>query len=102
MAEAAYLTATRRSYDTVAVDHERLPSDQLARTPLGRAVLAGWVEGVEAAGGPRTIAGLGCGTGRVTSRPRRLGAEAFGVDLSPGMTAVARTPTRNCASTWAP
>ncbi|MEU4106366.1 class I SAM-dependent DNA methyltransferase [Streptomyces tanashiensis] len=89
-AEAAHTAATRRSYDTVAVDYERLLADQLATTPLDRAMIAGFVEKVEAAGGPRTIGDLGCGTGRVTSHLRDLGAEAFGVDLSPGMVAVAR------------
>ncbi|MGW9447242.1 class I SAM-dependent DNA methyltransferase [Streptomyces sp. NPDC055632] len=53
-------------------------------------MIAGFVEEVERAGGPRTIADLGCGTGRVTSHLRSLGADAFGVDLSPGMVAVAR------------
>ncbi|WP_432127756.1 class I SAM-dependent DNA methyltransferase [Streptomyces sp. bgisy082] len=90
MTEAAHVTATRRSYDTVAADYARLLTDQLDAVPLDRAVIAGFVEEVEQAGGPRTIGDLGCGTGRVTSHLRSLGADAFGVDLSPGMVAVAR------------
>ncbi|MFF0477030.1 class I SAM-dependent DNA methyltransferase [Streptomyces sp. NPDC004284] len=90
MTEAPHVTATRRSYDTVAVAYERLLADQLATTPLDRAMIAGFVEKVETAGGPRAIGDLGCGTGRVTSHLRDLGAEVFGVDLSPGMIAVAR------------
>ncbi|KOX17587.1 MULTISPECIES: class I SAM-dependent DNA methyltransferase [unclassified Streptomyces] len=90
MTEAARLTAVRRSYDTVAADYERLLADQLDAVPLDRAVMAGFAEEVERAGGPRTIGDLGCGTGRVTSHLRSIGAEAFGVDLSPGMIAVAR------------
>ncbi|MEW1905880.1 methyltransferase domain-containing protein [Streptomyces sp. NPDC086147] len=90
MTEAAHVTATRRSYDTVAADYARLLAGQLDAVPLDRAVIAGLVEEVERAGGPRTIGDLGCGTGRVTSHLRSLGADAFGVDLSPGMVAVAR------------
>ncbi|WP_225800822.1 class I SAM-dependent methyltransferase [Streptomyces sp. NK15101] len=90
MTEAAHVTATRRSYDTVAADYERLLAGQLATMPLDRAMIAGFVEKAEAADGPRAIGDLGCGTGRVTSHLRDLGADAFGVDLSPGMIAVAR------------
>ncbi|MEU0235100.1 MULTISPECIES: methyltransferase domain-containing protein [unclassified Streptomyces] len=90
MTEAAHVTATRRAYDTVAADYERLLAGQLDAVPLDRAVIAGFAEEVERSGGPRTIGDLGCGTGRVTSHLRSIGAEAFGVDLSPGMVAVAR------------
>ncbi|MEU2238553.1 class I SAM-dependent methyltransferase [Streptomyces sp. NPDC018338] len=90
MTEAGHIIATRRSYDTVAADYERLLADQLARTPLDRAVLAAFVEEVNASDGPRAVGDLGCGTGRVASHLRELGAEVFGVDLSPGMIAVAR------------
>jgi SAM-dependent methyltransferase len=36
------------------------------------------------------VVDVGCGTGRVTAHLRGLGADAFGVDLSPGMVAMAR------------
>ncbi|MGW6417713.1 class I SAM-dependent methyltransferase [Streptomyces sp. NPDC055055] len=90
MTDATPLSATRRSYDTVAVDYERLLSDQLADTPLDRAMLSAFAAEVSASDGPRTVGDLGCGTGRVTSHLRDLGADAFGIDLSPGMIAVAR------------
>ncbi|MGW0119744.1 class I SAM-dependent DNA methyltransferase [Streptomyces sp. NPDC003327] len=89
-AAEARRAATRRSYDTVADAYERLLADQLADVPLDRAVLGAFVEQVNAAGGPRLVGDLGCGTGRVAAHLRGLGAEVFGVDLSPGMVAVAR------------
>ncbi len=36
------------------------------------------------------VADVGCGSGRITAYLHRLGVDAFGVDLSPGMLAVAR------------
>lgn len=90
MTQAAHVTATRRSYDTVAAAYGRLLADQLDAVPLDRAVIAGFAEEVARVGGPRTIGDLGCGTGRVTSHLRDIGAEAFGVDLSPGMVEIAR------------
>ncbi|MEU5220496.1 methyltransferase domain-containing protein [Streptomyces sp. NPDC020807] len=90
MTEAAHVTATRRSYDTVAADYERLLADELDRRPLERAFLAAFVTRVDASDGPRSMADLGCGTGRIAAHLRALGADVFGVDLSPGMVAVAR------------
>ena len=48
-----------------------------------------FAEQVAAAGGG-PVADLGCGPGRVTAHLATLGLDAFGVDLSPGMVAVAR------------
>jgi SAM-dependent methyltransferase len=42
------------------------------------------------AAGARPVADLGCGPGRVTAHLHALGLNAFGVDLSPQMVAVAR------------
>ncbi|MFF2568807.1 class I SAM-dependent methyltransferase [Streptomyces sp. NPDC058084] len=89
MTESARVTATRRSYDTVAVSYERLLAAQLAAEPLDRAMLAAFAEEARAGeGGP--VGDLGCGTGRVAGHLRRLGVDVFGIDLSPGMVAVAR------------
>jgi SAM-dependent methyltransferase len=79
------LDATRRSYDAVAETYAKLFGDELAGKPLDRALLAAFAETVS---GP--VADLGCGPGHVTAYLHRLGCEAFGVDLSPEMVAVAR------------
>jgi len=87
--EPSYLTDTRAAYDTVAVNYAELTRAELAGKPLDRAMLAAFAELVRSAGaGP--VADLGCGPGRIAAHLRSLGVDAFGVDLSPGMIAVAR------------
>ncbi|AHH98008.1 class I SAM-dependent DNA methyltransferase [Kutzneria albida] len=85
MTEPDYLSTTRDSYDTVAVDYEELLRAELQTKPLDRAMLAAFAELVS---GP--VADLGCGPGRVTAHLHSLGLDAFGIDLSPRMIAVAR------------
>ena len=88
MAESDWLTDTRTSYDTVAASYADLLRDSLDEQPVVRHVLALFAELVHGAGGG-PVADVGCGTGRVTAHLRDLGLDAFGVDLSPGMIAVA-------------
>jgi ubiquinone/menaquinone biosynthesis C-methylase UbiE len=83
------LQATRSSYDTVAADYAELLKDELGSRPLDMAMLAAFAERVRADGGG-PVADLGCGPGRVTVHLEELGLDAFGIDLSPGMVAVAR------------
>ena len=84
-----YLDTTRLSYDTVAADYAELLQAELAGKPLDRALLATFVELVQATNaGP--VADLGCGPGRVTAYLHELGLTTFGVDLSPRMVEVAR------------
>jgi len=86
--------ATRRSYDTVAADYQRLLAGLPDAAPLDRAMPAAFAASVRAGAAagelPAAVADLGCGTGRVTAHLRELGVEAYGVDLSPGMVRVAR------------
>lgn len=88
MTEATYLSATRAAYDKVADDYAELLSDELARKPLDRALLAMFAEQASALGRP--VGDLGCGPGRVTAHLASLGVDAFGSDLSPRMIEVAR------------
>lgn len=89
MPEPDHLHATRAAYDTVAVDYARLLRDQLAGSTWDRAVLAAFAELVAAAG-PGPVADVGCGPGRLSAHLRGLGLDVLGLDLSPGMLAVAR------------
>ncbi|WP_026122319.1 class I SAM-dependent methyltransferase [Nocardiopsis halotolerans] len=87
--ESSFLTATRASYDTVAVDYDELARGELAGKPLDRALLALFAELVrDGGGGP--VVDVGCGTGRNTAHLHGLGLDVSGIDLSPGMLEVAR------------
>lgn len=89
MGEPEYLAATRIAYDTVAADYAELVRHALVAKPFDRAMLAAFADLVRAEGcGP--VADLGCGPGRVTDHLHSLGLDAWGLDLSPAMVAVAR------------
>jgi SAM-dependent methyltransferase len=93
MTEPSYQQATRVAYDTVAVDYAEVLRTELERKPLDRAMLGTFAELVQASGGG-PVADLGSGPGRVTAYLHALGLSAFGIDLSPGMVAVARQAHR--------
>jgi SAM-dependent methyltransferase len=85
----SWLEDTRASYDTVADSYADLTRHLLDETPEERAVLALFADLVRAQGGG-AIADVGCGPGRITAYLHQLGADAFGIDLSPRMIEVAR------------
>jgi SAM-dependent methyltransferase len=87
---AEYLAATRTAYDTVAADYADLLRDELAGRPVDRAALTAFTELIQAAGPAGPVMEAGCGPGRVTGHLAELGLRIFGLDLSPGMLAVAR------------
>ncbi|MFF1651072.1 class I SAM-dependent methyltransferase [Streptomyces sp. NPDC058240] len=89
MTEPSPLDTTRASYDTVAADYAVLLADEMADKPYDNAMLTAFAHLVTTGGGGR-VGDLGCGPGRVTAILRDLGLTAFGIDLSPGMIAVAR------------
>jgi SAM-dependent methyltransferase len=84
-----WLADTRDSYDTVAASYASQTREALAAEPYLRAALALFADLVrESGGGP--VADVGCGPGHVTAYLRKRGVEAFGIDLSPAMIAIAR------------
>ncbi|MGW2028248.1 class I SAM-dependent DNA methyltransferase [Streptomyces decoyicus] len=85
----SWLEDTRTSYDTVAASYAHQVRNLLDETPEERAVLALFADLVNSRGGG-SVADVGCGPGRITAHLRRLGVDAFGIDLSPGMIEVAR------------
>lgn len=80
-----WLTDTRTSYDTVATSYAEIQRESLANAPLIRATLGLFAD---LATGP--IADVGCGPGSLTALLCERGLDAFGIDLSPGMIALAR------------
>ena len=77
------------AYDEVAADYAELLRHELAGKPIDRAMIAAFSELVQADGGGM-VADVGCGPGRVTAHLNSLGLTTIGIDLSPGMIAVAR------------
>ena len=88
MAES-WLSDTRASYDADASGYAEKVRGLLGRRPYLRASLARFAESVQGAGGG-PVADVGCGPGYVTGYLHDAGVDAFGIDLSPEMIAIAR------------
>jgi SAM-dependent methyltransferase len=84
-----WLSHTRSSYDADAAGYAQEVRGLLSENPYLRASLALFSDLVhEVGGGP--VADIGCGPGYVTGYLNRAGVDAFGIDLSPEMIAIAR------------
>ncbi|WP_412537737.1 methyltransferase domain-containing protein [Longispora sp. K20-0274] len=84
-----WLNDTRDSYDNIATSYADETRDLLDRLPHVRAGVVLFAELVGAIGGG-PVADVGCGPGHTTALLRELGADAFGIDLSPAMVEIAR------------
>ena len=85
----SWIRETRTSYDADAAGYAKKVHGLLDRSPYLRASLALFAELVRAAGGG-PVADIGCGPGYVTRHLHGLGLDAFGIDLSPEMIAIAK------------
>ncbi len=89
MADHDWLDEARDSYDVDADAYAEVVTGLLDGNPALRASLGLFADLVRESGaGP--VADVGCGPGYVTRYLHDLGLDAFGIDLSPGMVAVAR------------
>ena len=84
-----WLSDTRSSYDTDADGYADKVRGLLDEMPYLRASLMLFAEMVQGAGGG-PVADVGCGPGYVASYLHDAGVDAFGIDLSPEMIAIAR------------
>jgi len=92
---ATWLSDTRSSYDTDASGYAEKVRGLLGESPYLRASLRLFAELVHgAAGGP--VVDVGCGPGYVTSHLHDAGVDAFGIDLSPELIAIARRDYPDC------
>jgi SAM-dependent methyltransferase len=85
----SWLMDTRDSYDSDADGYAEEVQGLLEKSPYLRASLALFADLVRGAGGG-AVADIGCGPGYVTRHLRDIGVDAFGLDLSPEMVAIAR------------
>ncbi|MET0694404.1 MAG: class I SAM-dependent methyltransferase [Propionibacteriaceae bacterium] len=85
----SWLRDARVSYDTDAAGYADKVRGLLDGNPYLRASLALFAELVGGAGGG-PVADVGCGPGYVTHHLNELGVDAFGIDLSTEMVAIAR------------
>jgi SAM-dependent methyltransferase len=87
---ADFIEATRSSYDAIAPAYSAEHPDGLGEGPVETALLTAFAELVRTAGAEAPVADVGSGPGYVTARLNALGVQAFGIDLSPHMVALAR------------
>jgi SAM-dependent methyltransferase len=78
---------TARDYDALAAAYARHVAGELAHKPMDRGWLTQFAAGMAGRG---LVADLGCGPGHVAAFLAAAGAETLGIDISPGMIAVAR------------
>jgi SAM-dependent methyltransferase len=85
--DADRLKTIRDDYDTIAHAYAVHISDELAGKPFDREILTRFAAAVAGRG---NLCEVGCGPGHVSRFLRDLGADVFGLDLSPRMVEEAR------------
>jgi SAM-dependent methyltransferase len=87
---AEHLVRTRNGYDAIAEQYAGLFRTELDEAPLDRALLGAFAEMLRRDHSEPRVLEVGSGPGTVTAHLHRLDLDVSGVDLSPGMVAVAR------------
>jgi SAM-dependent methyltransferase len=85
--------SVRLAYDTVAGDYATHLPDTRAEAPVDLAMVDAFAEAV-CSDDDRLVLDAGCGTGRMSRYLADRGCRVVGVDLSPGMVAMARRDHR--------
>jgi SAM-dependent methyltransferase len=80
----------RHAYDTVAEDYATHLPDTRAEAPLDLAMVGAFAAAVASGGDDGVVLDAGCGAGRMSRYLADRGCRVEGVDLSPGMVAMAR------------
>ena len=78
---------TQASYDRIAAEYARRLYDELRHKPLDRELLDRFASDLRDAG---PVCDVGCGPGHLARYLHDRGVDASGLDLSPGMIALAR------------
>jgi len=79
--------AIRESYNRIADEYARRIYRELEGKPFDRELLSRFADEVRGGG---EVSDMGCGPGHVTRYLQSLGADVFGLDLSPGMVELAQ------------
>jgi SAM-dependent methyltransferase len=87
--QRGFLERTRDGYDRTAGPYAERFHDYLDDKPVDLAMVSAFA-GLVSMSGNKRVADVGCGTGVTTAKLRRSGIDAFGIDLSPNMIAVAQ------------
>jgi SAM-dependent methyltransferase len=87
---ADFIEATRSSYDAIAPAYSAEHPDGLGDGPVETGLLTAFAELARTAADEPQVADVGSGPGYVTARLNALGLQAFGIDISPHMVALAR------------
>lgn len=90
MTESDFSTATRAAYDAVAARYAEDIPQSYHSSPLNHPMIPVFAELIRTTG-DGLVADVGCGPGHVTAHLHSLGVNAFGIDFSPEMIALART-----------
>jgi SAM-dependent methyltransferase len=88
----------QRAYDTVAEDYAAYLPDTRWEAPLDLAMVDAFAMAVTAGDDARVL-DAGCGTGRMSQYLAERGCSVEGIDLSPGMVAMARRNHRGLVFT---